>query len=329
MQLRARRSFRRNLLLLAASANLIAGATVAAAASGPGQRAATSVQVLDIGLVRLHVPSSWVVDVGQKICAHGSCRRQCAPGYDKRVYLSRFAPMLNCPLNFRRNAVWVVPTSRKGATTRQTLAYDGGSVILSMPASGVTLYGFGKPGVRAVDTEEPSSLARLLGSHLTASVPTGWQRVSDGSMSMAIPANWPVHRLGHDSIAPGACGTPSFLRPAAFIGTPGVVAYCPHLTTAEVAEAATVPGNGAWLSTAERSGPGNNQPIATFDPPGLRAEELRINGLDVTLSFALAPNGTNTVWASALASGKRHTLVLGLGLQPTIAVAILSSLRAG
>jgi hypothetical protein len=87
--------------------------------------------------------------------------------------VSTFAPLLNCPLNFRRNSVWVVPTARTGAATRRRLSYDGGTEILTMPSVGVTLYGFGKLGMRAVDNKGASSLSRLLAAHKPVAVPGG------------------------------------------------------------------------------------------------------------------------------------------------------------
>jgi hypothetical protein len=296
----------------------LAGATATSRPTG-------SVRVLDIGQVRLHVPGSWVVTVAQKVCGRGTCRRQCAPGYDKRVYVSTFPPLLNCPLNFRRNSVWVVPTARKGATTRRRLSYDGGSMILSIPSKGVTLYGFGKPGVHAVETEEPSSLARLLAAHLPVAVPSGWQSVSDGVLSMKVPATLPVrHLAGPNDVNPGSCGGPYFPSPVVSVGFSTAIVYCPPASSAE-AEFLATPGNGAWLV-------GANDAIrlpAVFSPPGTAARSRTIHGRNATISFALAPNGTNAVLVGVVADGVPHYLVLGLGLAPTIAEKILSSLRAG
>jgi hypothetical protein len=325
---RRAQSFRVSMALLAATATLVAGATLAGAAARAPRAKSATVQVLDVGLVRLHVPATWVLDVGQKICAHGACRRQCAPGYDKRVYLSTFPPVVNCLLNFRRNSVWIVPTSRIGATTRQTLSYDGGTVILSIPSSGVTLYGFGKPGERAVLTETPSTLARLLGSVLPAAVPHSWQRVTDGALSMAVPSSWPVRRLGTGAVGPGACGAQAFPRPEAVLGVATAVVHCPAFIAASLAAAGTTPGNGAWLFDDTGSRSTGGMPLVAFDPPGLRAQTLAVHGLTVTVRFPLAPNGTNTVWVSVNAGGHHHVLVLGLGASPNIAAAILSSLRA-
>jgi hypothetical protein len=320
--------------LLVAAATLVAGASLAgASATAPVTRVAAGVQVLDLGQVRLHVPSTWVVAVAQKVCGHGSCRRQCAPGYDERVYVSTFAPQLNCPLNFRRNSVWVVPSSKKGATKRQTLAYDGGSEILTIPSEGVTLYGFGKPGVRAVNSEEPSTLARLLASRQPVAVPSSWPDITDGVVTVAVPPTWAIHALGGpNAINPGTCGSRYFPRPAAFVGSGTAVVYCPFVTASGEVSAAVIPGNGAWLVGADYApGGGHTVPFSlnvALNPPGTTTEPRTIHGLSTTIGFALAPNGTDVLLVTVVVGGRSHYLVLGLGLAPTIAEQILSSLRA-
>jgi hypothetical protein len=323
VQPRARRSIRLSLALLAAAATLSAGASLAGATAT--SRTTSSVKVLDIGQVRLHVPGSWVITVARKVCGHRTCRRQCAPGYAKRVYVSTFPPLLNCPLNFRRNSVWVVPTARKGATTRRRLAFDAGSEILTIPSKGVTLYGFGKPGVHVVATEEPSSLARLLAAHLPVAVPSGWQSVSDGVVSMEVPARWPVrHLAGPNDINPGACGGPFFPNPAASVGVGTAIVFCADNTSSTDAASLAAPGNGAWLVGASNA---VHLPVV-FSPPGTTTRSRTIHRLHATIRFALAPNGTNAVLVTVVAGGVPHYLVLGLGLAPTIAGEILSSLRA-
>lgn len=305
---------------------LATGASLAgASAKAPSTKAVSDFQALDIGRVRLHVASSWVVLVAQKACGHGTCRRQCAPGYNDRVYLSTFAPLLNCPLNFRRNSVWVVPTAQKGTTTRRMLAYDGGSEILSIPSKGVTLYGFGKPGVRAVNGEEPSSLARLLASHGSVAVPSSWRALSEGVLTVDVPASWVVHTLSGNEINPGTCASSYFSRPAAYVGFNNETVFCPYITPSGAAESEVTAGNGVWLV-----GPGYAPQFSlnvAIKPPGLTTRPRTVHGVSATIGFALTPNGTNAVVVKVAASGHPHYLVLGMGLSPTIAEQILSSLR--
>jgi hypothetical protein len=320
-----------SLSLLAAAATLVAGASLAAAA--PNAPIPMQPKVLDVGQVRLHVPVGWTVTVAEKICGHGTCRRQCAPGYEARVYVSTFAPLLRCPLNFRRNSVWVVPTSQKGATTRQTSTYDGTTEILTIPSSGVALYGFGKLGVRAVDSEEPSTLARLLAAHLPVAVPSGWHAITDGVLSVEVPRTWPTHFLaGPNAINPGSCGAPYFPRPTAVVGSGTAIVFCPFVTPSVRAQSLATPGNGAWLVGSKYVAPGTRKPgpfrlFVEFSPPGTATRSRAINGLVATFTYGLAPNGTNAVLATVTVGGHSHDLVLGLGLTPLIAEEILSSLR--
>lgn len=331
MQSRVRRSILLSLSLLTA-ATLTTGASLAgAAAKEPATKSTPAVQVLDVGRVRLHLASTWVVAVAQKVCEHGACRRQCAPGYNDRVYLSTLAPLLNCPLSFRRNSVWVVPSARKGASTRQMLAYDGGSEILSIPSKGVTLYGFGKPGMRAVNGAEPSTLARLLASHQSVAVPSSWRAISDGLVTVDVPPTWTVHDLaGPNAVNPGTCASPYFLHPAAYVGAGTAVVYCPDVTESAAAESEVTPGNGAWLVGANYARGGQTAPFTlhvAISPPGTTTRPRTVHGVSATLSFALAPNGTNALLVTVQAGGRPHYLVLGMGLSPTIAEQILSSLR--
>ena len=328
MSVRARRSIHLSLTLLAAAATLAAGATLAgAAARAQGSRAATAVRALDIGLERLHVPATWQLSVAAKVCdTHGKCRPMCGPGYDKRVYVSTFSPMLACSLNFHRNSVWVVIRSGKGATTRRTSAFDGKTVILSIPSRGVTFFGFGKLGVRAVNELEPSAIARLLARHLPARTPPGWRRLTDGSVSVSVPPSWPVRQLkGNSVVNPGVCAGPYFFHPAAFVGTASVTPLCPDLSAATRADAMVGPVNGAWLAGPPSVG-SPTRLNAYFALPGTATLSLRINGLSVTITYPRSPNGSNAALVAVTSGGRPHYLVLGLGLSPTIAEEIVGSL---
>jgi hypothetical protein len=106
------------------------------------------------------------------------------------------------------------------------------------------------------------------------------------------------------------------------------VVHCPAITQSTVAEAASSPGSGAWLVGASYK-PAPLRLAVGFTPPGTQTRTRTINGLSVTISYGLAPNGTNALLATVVAGGHARHLVLGLGLTPAIAEQILSSLHAG
>jgi hypothetical protein len=317
---RAHHTLGRTIAALAVAATLAATSLVASVASAT---VTAETKVLDVGLIRLHVPQRWTVASASLVCAGHStgCRRPCAPGYDRVVYLSTFAPVLGCSLSFRRNAIWVVPTARSGATTKQTSRFDGTTVILTIPRYAVTLYGFGPLGARTVDEFEPSSLAHLLAARLPASVPSAWRHVDAGALRVAVPNGWPVHGLTESMATnPGVCGWPYFVHVGLFVGRSTGLVGC---VADDDLDGLTAPGNGAWLFT---SAPWLRRLNEAFPRRGMAVVSRTIDGVAVHVAYPRSPNGSDVVLIT-VPSDPAVRLILGLGLHALVAEQVLGSLR--
>lgn len=279
---------------------------------------------IDIGMVRLFVPHLWMLRTAVPICglAEG-CSAPCASGVSAAVVVTTAAPRLACSKAIREDdSVWVL--ALRGEPPTRLLHHDGGTVVRSMPALGVVLYGFGSLGVRIVQSAGPSSLAAFLNTRLPVAVPSGWTTVSVGPLAVSVPPSWPRRLLTARSWpTPGFCASRVFPHPVAYTGSISNAAHsCPVIDAQTILYATAFPGDGVWFT--EVAGKAVEYP---FFPPISRM--ITINGLRVRVRLGLpaTDGGSDVVEVWATVGRTTVSATLGLGLSPKVAEEILSSIR--
>ena len=273
----------------------------------------------DVGRVRLWLPSRWRLVSAS--CLPGSkmmCAPSCPPGADDTINVAPYARVLGCSTVDRGvSSVWVAPRRLgSGRATWRRLGIGHGSVVVQVPALGVTLYGFSPAGARVAEAFGASTLERVLTATLPVAVPRGWRRVAYGALSVEVPPRWPVRHLnGSNFMDPGACGTGDFSTPTAVTGFSLITPMCPRFTPDVVLRWLAHPVDGAWLQA----------PGTWLD--GASVAVRHSHGMVVDLRAAPSLQGSNALQVVVVDHGARGDLVLGLGPTPRIAEAILSSLR--
>jgi hypothetical protein len=283
---------------------------------------------IDVGRVRLWLPRPWQLSTVP--CPPGSsgCTPTCPPGAADTVYVTANAQWFSCQAARATPSVWIVPRRLgTGQATTRRLSYGHGSVEVAIPRLGVTLYGFSPAGARIALGFSDAALTDLLTERLALHVPSGWRRVSLGTLSVAVPRRWPLVRGGAHNGDPGTCGFAFFPRPVAFTGFGEAVYFCPMIDDVSILRSHVSPGNGVWLETDGYALARDHYPYLPDLGPSTTVVR-HLHGIDVTLSFSRSPlEGSDFVGVVARHDGRVGTLVLGLGRTPGIAATILSSLR--
>jgi hypothetical protein len=332
------RRHRRGVLAATAAAAAAAAALLAACGSPSGPPAAlpgrhvVSIQPLarhtgapiDVGRVRLWLPPHWQLSVVP--CPPGSkgCAPSCPPGAADTVYVTADPGWFSCRAR-PSPSVWVVPRRFGTApATRRRLAYGHGSVLVAIPRLGVTLYGFTPRGARVARTFGDATVTDVLAAGLPVAVPPAWRRVSLGALSVAVPRDWPVRRGGVHTGNPGSCDASYFPTPYAFTGFGDQVYFCPMIDAGYVLRFHATPGNGVWLQTdGYKAAP----PMAFYGEGPMTKVVRHLHGVALELFVPGSLVGSDYLAVVARHDGRVGQLIVGLGRSPSIAEAILSSLR--
>ena len=325
-------------LLLATSVSAASAPRTLSAARAPGLRStplATTPREpapIDVGLLRLWLPSGWTLAAAEGRCSGRThrCAPSCAPGPSDTVELVSAAISFTCSSARARTdaAVWIVP-ERRGTSdpTRRAFAFSAGSVIISAPQLGVRLYGLGAAGARVAETYTHSALDDVLRASLPAVVPSDWTRVHLGRLSLEAPPSWPRRTLrAKEWWTPGTCLSPYFPHPIVDVGehAGNEIFGCTLITATTELDAYASPSDGAWLQSQHGSNP-RSAWVAPLGPGRLQLR--REYGLRLELSVPSYLVGSNFLEVAVHHDGKVGEVLLGLGRNPNVALAMLSSLR--
>jgi hypothetical protein len=224
--------------------------------------------------------------------------------------------------------VWIVPERPgTGAATQRDFKFSTSSVVISVPQLGVRLYGLSTAGARVAESYTRSALDDVLHASLPITVPSGWHRVHLGRLSLAAPPSWPRRPLRpKEWWTPGTCLSSYFPHPVVDVGldTDRGIFSCTLITATTELNAYASPSDGAWLES-----PHGFNPRGTWNPPvGPGTLQLRReHGLRLELSVPNYLEGTNFLQVAVHHDGKVGEVLLGLGRNPNVAFAMLSSLR--
>jgi hypothetical protein len=185
---------------------------------------------------------------------------------------------------------------------------SGSAVTEDVPSLGVQLL-YNGAGASVAATLGRSSYAALSDANYPVAVPASWKTVIYKGFQVRVPPSWPVRALGLHLAAPGFCGLGGGAA-GVYLGRESVVATCP------VPPPGSVPAffDYLWL-----------QPYTASS--GTSEHRLRTGQVTLTLQ-EIGPVSDYTTAANLTASSgsRRISLTIGLGTQPTMAEAILSSI---
>lgn len=181
--------------------------------------------------------------------------------------------------------------------------YNGaGPRVYGVPALGVVVTITGPAPAAILDSLGPSPRYIVLGAGRAQPVPPTWRTVIYEGVSVAVPPSWPSSAGGDTAPCPGD----PFLRPpTVFLGPPSAVrgALClPTVATTQQSK------DSIWLQ-AGGGPPSNTSPVKTP------------SGQTVLVTEAELPSPILQIWYH------RVSIQLGIGPDPTVARAILDSIR--
>jgi hypothetical protein len=283
---------------------------------------------VDLGRVRLWLPTGWSLasDPCPMSDTTAACPQEgCPPGGGDVLYVATFSVPAACHGAVRGDgSVWLFPRPvGTGPPTWRALRAGHGSVLVEVPALGVSLYGFSPMGARVAESFGPSPLETLLAARLPTAPPRGWHRISYGSLSVEVPASWPVRLLpGSHYADPGACEFSEFETPVADVGFGPNILFCPLIDSDTVLRANAAPVNGAWLQS---EGPSPSD--VAGGPSAVAPVQRRVHGLRLVLGVARSLHGSDAMQVAVHHDGQVGELVVGLGRSPLVAEQILSSIE--
>jgi hypothetical protein len=199
-----------------------------------------------------------------------------------------------------------------------------GLTAWDIPSLHVEVDFHGSAAEKVAQTLQPSPLQDLLAESLPTSVPTGWQTVTFDGFQAKVPPNWPVHHIvvtttgnttSVSGMPPGICHPPLFQSPSVYLGG-GEIPACPSIpqTTEPPID------DGLWLQPGGFSTPLTVQFQAVF---GSVPERLITLGSEQAL--VMAGEG-DSVQVEIVSGSHQIEAVIGLGIFPEVAAAILSSI---
>jgi hypothetical protein len=278
--------------------------------------------------LRLWLPSGWTTSTS-------TCHSTNQVVYFPANYSS--GPALSCTLQLPSDTVVVLPFHGSiAASTVQTrvngfavskLAQGPASSTWEVPSLQVQLVVSGGSAQKVAGTLEASPLQEILTGSFPTPVPSTWQSVTLDGFQARVPAGWPTHQIvvtttgNSTSIAglpPGVCGPPVFHVPSVYLGAnPGI--SCPPIL--ETKDPPT--DDGLWLQTSSNTVPLSTQ-LGTSSSNNA-ADPQRLVSIGTAQALISAQSG-DSVYVEIDAAGKRIDAVIGLGPNPAIAEAILSSI---
>lgn len=204
---------------------------------------------------------------------------------------------------------------------------QGGPTTWYVPSLQAELVVSGNAAQKVADTLGPSPLQDLLTASFPTPVPTTWRTVTFDGFQAKVPPTWPTHRIvvkrtGNTtevSDLPGLCAPPIFRIPSVYLGAnPGI--SCPFFP--QTREPATE--DGLWLQPSTNAAPLASQLQGGGHgvPPAI--QRLFTVGSEQVLITA---GSADSVRAEIESSGHRISAVIGLGANPAVAEAVLSSIR--
>jgi hypothetical protein len=218
-------------------------------------------------------------------------------------------------------------TTTVNRITVEVVRGQDGSTTWYVPSLQVKLVVSSNAAQKVADTLGPSPLQDLLTSTFPTPVPTAWRIVTFDGFQAKVPAAWPTHhivmkRSGNTteiSDLPGVCAPPVFRSPSVYLGAnPGI--SCPFIP--QTKEPATE--DGLWLQPSTNTAPLASQlSLGNLTQPPPIQRLFNLGSAQVLIN---AGNG-DSVQAEIDSSGHRITAVIGLGANPAVAEAILSSIR--
>jgi hypothetical protein len=202
------------------------------------------------------------------------------------------------------------PDDWRAATVNATVVWShqvGGQEIVAIPSlhAQITAVGAGRAILATVG---PSSLAAVLALRHPITVPRSWKAVRFAGLQIAVPADWPIAALTGQLPEPGVCTGPIFQTATVYLGADGFRPLCAP-TVAQL----DPPVDGAWLAAPTSNQQANIQTMA-------------LGPLLVSVEYS-DPDTDAAIAVRVTVDAQTVNLVVGLGVDPTVAEGILSSLR--
>lgn len=217
-------------------------------------------------------------------------------------------------------------TTVNGITVEVAQGPDG-SATWYVPSLQAELVISGHAAQKVADTLGPSPLQDLLTATFPTPVPTTWRAVTFDGFQARVPANWPTHqilvkRTGNTtevSDLPGVCFPPIFRTPSVYVGA-NLAPSCPFFP--QTKEPST--DDGLWLYPSTNTAPLASQ--LQSDGPGVPAPIQRLFTFGSEQVLITAGEG-DSVEVEIETAGHRISAIIGLGPNPAVAEAVLSSIR--
>ena len=211
--------------------------------------------------------------------------------------------------------------------TVEVVREQNGSTTWYIPSLHAELAVSGKKAQGVADTLGPSTLQDLLTASLPTPVPTTWRTVSFDGFQARVPPTWPTHQIqvtrsGNSteiSDLPGVCAPPTFPTPSVYLGAnPGI--SCPALPPTK--EPST--DDGLWLQPSTNTAPLAAQLQGGAGVPGATQRLFTVGTEQVLITGA---GEGDSVQAEIDNNGQQIAAVIGLGANPALAEALLSSIK--
>lgn len=183
------------------------------------------------------------------------------------------------------------------------------SDTVDIPTLHVQVYGRGD-AEKILATVSHSSLYAVLGQSRPTAVPASWKAVRFDGLQADVPPTWPVEVVTRHVLEPGTCAAQVFLSPIVYLGDSGLFAPCPF-RPGQLAQ----PVDGLWIASGS-----TNQTFQSSQP--------RSFGPRPAWTLYSDTDSGGTIGVQVTIAGRPIELTVGLGIDPTVAEEILSSLQA-
>lgn len=265
--------------------------------------------------LRLWLPPDWAADdpcpSGDGLVAHPPVVGQGCPAL-AGLSAVRVGPMTTSP----------PPPARRVAVNGVTVWMRGNPTGATwwIPSLQVELDLTGRGAQQVAGTVQPSPLQRILTGTFPVAIPPRWKTVAYQGFTAKVPAAWTVNRIrvtrdSTDGRTPSLCGGPLFDPPAVYLGGP-VVVGCLGGPSRRPAPA---PSDGLWLQPAT-----GRTSSSSSSTPGDQPQVVLTRGAE---RLTVTGTAEDDVAVVVNAPGHRLFAIIGLGSDPSVAAAILSSIQ--